>query len=328
MNSTALGDIRENSIGDVHNCETIKNIRKHILNNEYAQAGCKSGCPLRYRLENKMKVDSFPIDWQQAAQEKSKYQENYTRFIDAIDHKLIETTNLPLFVDIQPIEACNMGCIMCHQQHGKKDKIAANVISTFLSWPESLYAVQFQGGEVFLDPQLTPFLLELKKNLMPFQIIRIITNGSLISDEAIQQLTAPPNPVRFIISIDAIDEKVYKHIRKSPLFTKVWNTLTTMAEIQKSQNRKDIIRWNFVVMKSNFHLMKEALYRAADLGVVLTLNPIIGPYPEENIFDYHNIRPDRALEYVDECIQLATSLNTPTFSLTILRQKLDTAVTI
>ncbi len=328
MNSTSIGNILKHDINDIWNGEKIKQIRKSILARDYASAGCKTGCPIRYQLEQESNICSFPQDWGSTSVVDKQFEMNFKRLIDNLEHRLIDANNLPLYVDIQPTEACNMACIMCHQKHGNKTNITSDAIARFLNWSDVIHTLRFQGGEIFVDPNFSTFLHKLKNKLQPFQKIHIITNGSLIDEKSIRKLTAPPNPIHFIVSIDAVEAKIYKKIRRSPLFHKAWKSLDVLAHIQKDIGRNDIVQWNFVVMKSNFHQIDTAIRIATELNTKIYFQPIIGSYPEENIFDYDTIRPERTLEYLDDCIQLTSDFSVPNASLQNLQKRLSKGITL
>ncbi len=315
MNSTSIGNIHQHNINDIWNGDRIKQIRDHILKKEYAKAGCKTGCPVQYQLEQGIQPYSFPLDWETSAQSCDCFGKNFERFREGLDKRLLHVSHLPLWVDVQPTEACNMACIMCHQQHRKKERIPSELITRFLDWTEAMHTLRFQGGEIFLDSDMSLSLLKLKRRFKPHQQLHVITNGSLLNEKSIRELMAPPNPIRFIVSIDAVEPDTYKKIRQSSLFHRAWKTMTLMAELQKNMGKNDIVQWNYVVMKSNFHQIEEAVRIAAKIGINISFQPIIGPYPEENIFDNPAIRPEGALEQMEGCRQLASALSAPNVSL-------------
>ncbi|OGQ92061.1 MAG: hypothetical protein A2464_10450 [Deltaproteobacteria bacterium RIFOXYC2_FULL_48_10] len=178
-----------------------------------------------------------------------------------------------------------------------------------------MHTLRFQGGEIFIDPEISSSLLKLKCQLKPHQQLHVITNGSLINEKSICELMAPPNPIRFTVSIDAVEPEIYKKIRQSSFFHRAWKTMTLMAELQKNMGRNDVVQWNYVVMKSNFHQIEQAVRIAAEIGINIYFQPIIGSYPGENIFDNPSIRPEGALEQIERCRQLASALSAPNASL-------------
>jgi len=328
MNSSPLGDIYTDSIDDIWNNDRIQHIRDMVIQKKYKHAGCKAGCPVRHKVEYDTQLQIFPEKFQIEKEQNNRMGKNLREFQECIEKKSLRAKHLPIYIDIQPLEGCNMACIMCHQKHGKKESIPSKILESFLNEADAIHTLRFQGGEIFLDSKIVTFLSKLKKRLQPYQQIEIITNGSLLTEVDIQELTSPPNPIHFVISIDSIDAITYQKIRHSPLFNQVWKTLSLMANIQKEQGRKDIVRWNFVVMKSNFHQLKDAILKASELGVDVAFQPIIGAYPKENIFNYPEIRPEHAFEYIGECMLLASELSFPVTTLKIVQQKLQSCCPI
>ena len=322
MNSTHLGKITNNSLDDVWNGKEIQRVRQLIINKKYKEAGCKSGCPALYILNTEQTVSTSPHQWHEAAKLNLNFKANLHSYEDAISQKKTIISNTPITLDIQPTEACNMQCIMCHQQHSRQDTIAPEFINKLLQHHYSLYAIRFQGGEIFLDSQFSLFLLELKNKLLPYQSIKVITNGTLLSCQQLDQLTDAP-PIEFVVSVDAVDEKTYKSIRKAPLFNKAMATIEHLSKQQIQRKISNLVDWNFVVMRSNFHQIKEAIEWAHRLRVKISFQPIIGQYPKENIFDFPELREENAQSYIQTCINTAHSLQANACNLKIILEKLN-----
>lgn len=320
MNSTKIGDIYTDSINDIWNGEKITDIRKKIIGGDYEGAGCKPDCPVRHQIGQAAGDNATPWFSQRLQDTAPSYRENVAHLRDALKNKKCHVSHFPLFVDVQPTEACNMACIMCHQHHNKREGISTQTINGFLTWTDRIHTLRFQGGEIFIDQAMPEYLIQLKKKLSTYQQLHVITNGSLIGVNAIDALMAPPNPVHFIVSVDAVERHIYEGIRRSNRFEKVWQTLTYMAKKQKKLGRNDIVQWNYVVMRSNFFDVKQALAASADLGVKIFFQPILGDYPEQNFFMYPSKCPENAAAYIKECTVLMESLSVKNQSLVELSQ--------
>lgn len=313
MNSTSLGSVFDHNINSIWNGKEITKTRKYILKGDYTKAGCKRDCYIRYQMESTQDKYALPEEWITSARFSNSYQKNIELLIESLQLRTLHTANLPLFVDIQPSEMCNMACIMCHQNHRKKNHIPSHIIENFLDWPEKLYATRFQGGELFLDHRVPDFLSRLKDKQSHFQQIHVITNGSLTPLPLLKTLTEPPNPIRFTVSLDAVEAGLFKKIRNSSYFQRVHETIINLANIQRDQNRNDIVIWNFVVMKSNIHQIEEAFQQSSALGVSISFQPVIGPYEKENFFDYPAIRPPGVEQSLRDCLKMTTK-GTRTYS--------------
>lgn len=322
MNSTFLGDIHKNSLDDTWNGEKIQNIRKLVMEHRYEEAGCKDGCSIIYELTNQTEKELIPNQWKSAFVSNASLKDNIEKFSDDVKKHNVVASCKPITFDIQPIEACNMSCIMCHQKHNNKDKVSVEVINKLFQYKDHLYSIRFQGGEVFADKAFSQYLINLKKDLTLNQKIDVITNGSLLSHEELDVLTQGDNPINFIISMDAIDKDIYQYIRQTKHFDKVKGNIEYLAKLQKDKNNGEFLSWNFVVMKSNFYNIKPAIELAANLNVTLNFGPIIGDYKKENIFEYNELVESDYEQYLKEALELKNSLNAKVNNLETIIKKL------
>jgi sulfatase maturation enzyme AslB (radical SAM superfamily) len=323
MNSTYLGEISKNSIDEAWNGEVMQGIRRLVGEGRYEQAGCKPGCPLLCGIADGQTIDIPLPAWIKAAAQNQKFKTNLSLFINNVLNKKSLTTNFPIELDIQPTEACNMKCIMCGQQHNNQDKIPPRLINKLFTHKDSLCSVRFQGGEIFLDPPFADFLADLKSHFLPYQSIVAITNASRLSFRQLDMMTSGSNPVHFIISMDATDEKTYKSIRRSKYFNTVKANMTYLSKIQQRKKIQDIVRWNFVIMRSNFHQVESAIKMAAELDITISFPSIIGSFKDENIFQYPALRNKDALPYIQKCLKTAQSLKVKAVNLKTIAQKLN-----
>ncbi len=135
-------------------------------------------------------------------------------------------------------------------------------------------------------------------------------------------MTDGPIPIRFIVSMDAVDEKTYKAIRNSRYFTKVMSTIEYLSKIQYEKKISNLVNWNFVVMRSNLRQVKPAIRLAAKLKIKISFQPIIGPYSKENIFEYPELRDGNPLPYIQSCIKTAKTLDADVINLATIEVKL------
>jgi len=136
----------------------------------------------------------------------------------------------------------------------------------------------------------------------------VITNGALILPEDLDMLTDGVHPIHFYISMDALTPDIYKKIRNNSNFEKVKNNILHLSKIQQVKNNFEILTWNFVIMKSNFHMIQNAIRFASEHQIKLVFLPIIGEYENENIFKYPSLRETYCIDYVQESINLARTL--------------------
>ena len=324
MNSSEIGHIDHHTLNDAWNSERMQEVRRQVAAGKYQEAGCSPNCsyfqtPQEQRGNYNTALRSI---WEKVDPDKKTYHDNIALLLEGHRRSSCTIASFPVFFDIQPTEACNMNCIMCHQKHQTAAIIPAEKLMKLFAHLEVVHTIRFQGGEVFLDKDFPAAVASLQHRMHPFQRIQIITNGSLLTQTIIHDLTGGPNPVRFIVSIDATEPDVFKKIRRSPHFSQVWDNLLTLAARQKASGKTDLVEWNFVVMKTNFFQIKDAIQKAADLAVSIRFNPIIGDYPGENIFNFPDIVPEKAAEYLEGCLQFVRSCKARVNNLEQLPHKL------
>lgn len=324
MNSTTLGNINTDDVQQVWNDKPIQKIRELISNHKYEEAGCHKNCNILYHLQQHKQVNMIQKNWQlNEYKEESDFVKNITKFKESIVLKKLITLNSPIYYDIQPIEACNMRCIMCHQNHTNPKKVSVENLKKLFFDLGSLSTVRFQGGEIFLDENFIQFLFDTKEKLSKEQTVIVITNGSMLTSEDLERLTSGASPIQFIVSADGVTEATFKKIRQSSHFQKVFDTIKYLAKLQKEQKRSDLIKWNFVVMKSNFYEIKDAIQLATDLDIEICFQAVIGEkYTEENIFEHKELYEPQMLNFLDEALILCENLKSKAVGVKLLKEKL------
>lgn len=309
MNSTPVGDIYKDSIDDIWNSKTMQNIRQLMREGKYEEAGCHKDCNILHEIKKVKERNFISDEWENASLRNKELSKNLDRLKKDITNESNIATCTPVTYEIQTTEFCNMGCIMCHQEHHNPVTVSPEYIQKMFPNVKSLYRVRFQGGEVFIDKSFVSYLVSLKESLSNEQKIIVITNGALISAGDLDLLTEGDNPVNFIISMDSLNPDIYKKIRQSSSFEKVKNNIVHLSNIQKKKNNFEILTWNFVVMKSNFYSIKEAISFASEHNIKLSILQINGEYKDENIFAYPDLREKDYISYLNEAIKMTEELN-------------------
>jgi len=307
-NSTPLGDIYKDPIEDIWNGKPMQNIRKLIREGKYKEAGCNRDCPVIYELNKNEKRQYILNEWTDVYVKNMTFSQNINHLKEDIEGNSNIATCKPITYDIQTTEFCNMDCIMCHQNHHNQTTVPPEFIQKMFLDINSVYWIRFQGGEVFVDKSFIGYLLKLKNTLRDEQKIIVITNGALILPEDLDMLTDGVHPIHFYISMDALTPDIYKKIRNNSNFEKVKNNILHLSKIQQVKNNFEILTWNFVIMKSNFHMIQNAIRFASEQQIKLVFLPIIGEYENENIFKYPSLRETYCIDYVQESINLARTL--------------------
>ena len=322
MNYTSLGNIHEENINEVWNNEKTKEIRKYIKNNQYEEAGCDKNCPMIHQFKNGRGSDLFNEQWLKV--KNNAFSKNLELLKKSINNDNGIALNNPIVFSLQPTEQCNMKCIMCNQNHTSQVKVEKNLLKELFVFPESIHTIRFQGGEIFVNNEYKELILELKENSLPFQSIQVITNGSLLSHKDLSKMADRKKYIKFIISVDGTTGDVYSKIRVNPHFEKVMSNIKYLANIQNKFEVNDLIQWAFVVMKSNFYQLKEALLIANELNIQVNFQAIIGSFKTENIFLYKDlINQKDAMNYLDDILNISFLRQENIEQIKVLKEKLS-----
>ncbi|MGD9715799.1 radical SAM protein [Sulfuricurvum sp. IAE1] len=322
MNSTSLGNITTDAPDEVWNSIALQQMRSRILANDYKTAGCSPDCSYIRHITQHGGIDRTPPEWREAAKRSTSFRNNLARYEESVANRETVARNTPITLDIQPNESCNMACIMCHQKHDSTYRVSPPSLRKLFEYAPHFHSVRFQGGEVFIYTDFTDYLIELKESLSEYQKLNVITNASKLAPELLERLTEGNNPVFFTVSLDTVHEETYRYIRQSKFFGRVIETIRYLGRIQQ-EKKVPLLSWNFVVMKSNFYHIQEAIELAAELDVEIAFQPIVGTYAEENIFAYRDLRDPEYVSYLGQCIETARALNAKAVNLDTIKTMLD-----
>ena len=292
QNKIRLGSLEDSSFDEIWNSEKIKDIRDNFLNEKYEEAGCERECPylrgVYKHAEQNIPVEEliFPDIKISELNKKSLAYENITQAITEYKSEVLEVSSSPSVFDSQSILSCNADCIMCGQPHMSKLKHSAVVQDKITQASKSLSSLRWQGGEVFLDQGFVDNLEEVSNTSHDKLLKIIITNGSLLNKNLVDQIVAMKGNVKFIISMDGASKDVVDKIRYKLKYEKILDSLTILANKQKSMSRDDMVMWNYTLMKSNISEVSLAIKVAKELGIHVNFAAIQGRHPEENFFEY------------------------------------------
>ena len=298
QNSTVFGNLnRVDSFEDVWNSDSAHAVRRDVARGDYVAAGCDKECPfLRGHAETPKdypphsELIAPEIDCPQ--EEDSLYGQNYFAARKNYESSGTRIDNLPLFVDIQPLLLCNSDCFMCGQPHGDKTRHSTDLSEKIKALAATANYFRWQGGEVFLIKSFADFVDSHKRGNNKYFRTYVISNGSKISQEDIDLLTCADEPTIFLMSMDGASEATHFHVRRRKYFGKAIKAIERLALRQRELGRRDLVRWNFVVMKTNFNEIEDVISMAERLGLDVNLAPLQGNYPEENFFLYPDLLDD------------------------------------
>ncbi|MCL4542746.1 MAG: radical SAM protein [Deltaproteobacteria bacterium] len=138
-----------------------------------------------------------------------------------------QSQNNEFYVQWHFTESCNLRCIHCYQNDYNRKDLDLNLLeSIFLKIDEAMSKwkmgcfISLTGGEPFLKPDSLFYLAGLIEKSDNFKNIAILTNGTLIDDEIINEIKKYKKISEIQISLDGHDEKTHDRIRGKGTFLK------------------------------------------------------------------------------------------------------------
>jgi len=117
------------------------------------------------------------------------------------------------------------------------------------------------------EPLMSPYALDYLKALGGKEHSRgLSTNGILLEGELAERLLRE-GAYSINVSIDAGTPQTYARIRGRDRFEKVVSNLSRFSRLKKEFGSKTHLTWVFVLMRSNYRELPEAVRVAADSGV-------------------------------------------------------------
>ncbi len=187
---------------------------------------------------------------------------------------------------------CNFSCITCIRSSWQ-DELAHMEWETFetilhsLKELPDLKTVHFGGfGEPLMHPRIFDMLRAVKGLGMR---VEMITNGSFLREEIIQQLIDLELDMLYT-SLDSSEEKEYNEIRAGANFQSVYHSITSLQAVKKEQKvTKPELGIEFVAMKKNFARLPNLIRMAWKLNarqvIVTNLLPYHESMKDEIIYD-------------------------------------------
>jgi tungsten cofactor oxidoreducase radical SAM maturase len=207
---------------------------------------------------------------------------------------------IPLVPDVKRVyievtTKCNFACITCIRSSWE-DELAhmdwetfENILDNFKELPD-LESVHFGGfGEPLMHPRIFDMLRAVKGLGLK---VEIITNGSFLREEIIQELIDLELDILFT-SLDSPEEEEYNEIRPGADFQDVFHNITSLQAMkQERKTRKPELGIEFVAMKKNYARLPKLIRMAWDLNasqVIVT-----------NLLPYHESMKDEIVYDIDD----------------------------
>lgn len=235
--TTRVGSEYSYSLDEAWNSNVARVIRLSMLNHTYSFC-CKETCAY-LELEEEY-VDDYIFD----------RNVGYAK----------ETPKYPKFLECSFDETCNLRCPSCRKEgcyHNsvELDRTFNEVVDKIIDsqWIENSDIFVVPGnGELFFSKHYKRLVMENKGKGNNF-IAR--TNGTLITEEYVNEIVKKYNYVEFWISIDAATPETFSKLR-----TGNWNALIKGLEIVSRYRKKGLVnrvQLSFTVQRDNYFEMLE-----------------------------------------------------------------------
>ncbi len=328
QNHTALGTLPADSPAKAWHGPAAQQVRRLVAAGRYEEAGCERECP--FLRNSSTPPDDEPPQAEMINQPftppvdaDSAYAQNLAGVQAAFARREADIDTLPLFVDLQPVILCNAACIMCGQPHADPTRHTPEIRAALDSLKPTASHFRWQGGEVFTDPHFAAYLESFGADDAPQPGRCVITNGTLITRAIAERLLRPPHPVHFLVSIDGATAPTFEKIRHHLRFDRAWAGLVHLATRQREIGVTDRVIWNYVVMKSTWPEMRQAMQMAAELQVAINFAPLQRPCGDENLFLDPAVMPGLDLMCeLDDLERFAANLPIPVSGFTGMRYRL------
>ena len=234
---------------------------------------------------------------------------------DRIKSSSFLTGLLPSFVPWMPIAftisittKCNLKCTICSRTiHGIENMhMSKDMFLKAAKYFNNRSITILGAGEPFLHPNIFEFIqICQSKN----SSVKLVTNGTLLSEEKSKRLLQYPNIESVTFSIDGVYEN-YNKIRVNGDFQTVINNLRRISELKKERNATHpLLSVNFVGMRSNTGDFPELIKIAGPYTNTITFShPIIFSQDETN--EHLNKNAEFAKRVFKESMEVAHKCDT------------------
>lgn len=182
-----------------------------------------------------------------------KFGERYLSYRRSFSTPHLEPLMLPLHLDIDVSDACNLSCAFCHQKYRKRSgiKIKIKYIKKAISESSTILSAVNVGAscEPLLEKKLIEetFLLCNEYNVMD----TFLHTNALLLDKSTSKFLIDVGLKHICISIDASSKMTYKSMRSSNDYDLLMDNIFNFIEL-RGNNPFPQLRVSFCVTKMNY----------------------------------------------------------------------------
>lgn len=261
---TRLGNIRDNSIGEMWNGDVAIGIRDAMYAGSEREYCRKPGCPI-LNGEHRIAMDDI------SAQFRGELFGRTT--VERIRVGNPWMTPFPSYVVISNDWRCNLRCVMCSTtgyvaKYGNRDPAVAAITDKLFDELEAnvehLQRIFLSGyGDPFAIRRHLGFLRDATRRGGDVEI-ELLTNGMLLGPKMWETI-AHNRFYTIRVSVDATSEATYRKIRKRGKWQKLLKNLRFIGELRRNGDIP-AFEINMTVMRDNYREVYDFLDFGMDLG--------------------------------------------------------------
>ena len=280
-----LGNIKYNTIAEIWNSDTARQIRRKIYAGEW-QDICKPICPfiIDYRRSNKV------IKYEELEKNEFLSPALIEEIRTGKDYLKSPPTHFQPDISTNASTLCNLHCIMCDVHQTKNDPALGKKLWADLKHylPTAKYIELAGWGEPLVRPETRELLI----NYHGPAEFRLTTNGLLLPKywEKIKHQKFP----WLKISIDAATKETYEKIR---LGAKWEDLITALNLVKQNRDKFPFVMINMTVMRNNYKEIPQFINLAESYGFDCLFHAIHSGknepdilWGDENIFELNNTK--------------------------------------
>ena len=212
---------------------------------------------------------------------------------------------IPRFVSVWLSGHCNLKCSGCWWMRGHESDKTMMDLDKFKSMIDeiSLLGVESAemsgGGESTLHPDFLEMCMYAKSKGMS---VGVLTNGTVLSAEYLKAMECPIDTFSYIrVSLDAATSEIYKSIKRSDLWNRVTENITSLIEM-RDDNKRPRIGTKFLLNSVNLTEIERMIIVAESIGVDYV--HFKAEHSSENTLD------DKQARYADTLIRMLKKKHT------------------
>ena len=199
--------------------------------------------------------------------------------------------DLPIHLQIEPTQICNLRCIGCSFQDVHKGKapktLTLKEFKNLVSHSPSVKDISLHGlGEPFYNDDLGRIVEFLQGQGI---VSRIVTNGNYFNSK-INNRVLLENIQELCFSIDADNKAIYELIRRKGNFESFLKFVSNFSEIVNRKNLLCKLSFNCVISSMNINHVLGIPKIAKNLGIhSISFNPMGQFYYSKDNFNYNYV---------------------------------------